>query len=57
MVDILSESTQSLIQKPEVLKAARTLLDSEGPRTVTVTIDGKQVKLTRVPSTEPEPEG
>lgn len=63
MVDILSKSTESLAQKPEVRQAIHTLLDRGDkpapgqPLTVPVTIDGKQLELTRVPSTQSESKG
>lgn len=63
MVDILSKSTQDLAQKPEVREAVHMLLDKGDrpgpgqPLTVPVTVDGKQVELTRVPATEDESKG
>jgi len=57
MVDILSKSTQSLVQNPEVRRAVHTLLDGDKgrPLTVTVNTDGKQVELTRIPPAEQKP--
>ena len=63
MVDILSKSTQSLVQRPEVRQAIHTLLgkgDRPGPGqplSVPVIIDGKQVELTRVSPTQSESKG
>ena len=61
MVDVLSKSTQSLAQKPAVREAIHTLLDKGAnpgqSLTVSVTIDGKQIEITRVPSTQSEPKG
>jgi len=56
VTEILSKSTQSLIQNPAVRKAVHTLLESSDqpaqgqPITVRVTADGVQVELLREPS-------
>lgn len=53
IMEILSKSTQTLIQRPEVRAVVHKLLDAkEGePLTVSVDTDGRQVDLSRVPST------
>ena len=60
MVDVLSKSTASLVEQPQVREALHTVLDNGGrvgagqPATVPITIDGKQVEVARVPSTSSE---
>ena len=57
MTEILSKSTQSLVQNPAVREAVHTLLDSgdrpaQGqPVSVKVNANGAQVELTRGPCT------
>ena len=61
MIDILSKSTQTLAREPAVREAIHKLLDmgdKQGqPLAVHVTIDGKQVEITRVPSVQSESKG
>ncbi len=57
MTEILSKSTQSLVQNPAVREAVHSLLESGDrpapgqPVSVKVDADGAQVELTRQPST------
>ncbi len=56
-MEVLSKSTQKLIQEKGVREAVHTLLDQGdrvglGPVSLTVTSDGKQVELTRIHPTE-----
>ncbi len=63
MVDVLSKSTESLVQHPEVRQAVHTVLDRRDqpsvgqPLAVPVVINGKQVEVARVPSTQSESKG
>ena len=57
VTEILSKSTQSLVQNPAVREAVHSLLESGDrpapgqPVSVKVDADGAQVELTRQPST------
>ncbi len=51
-MDILSKSTQGLIQDPRFREAVHKVLDQEPRTPVTVTISQEeQVEITKVPST------
>jgi hypothetical protein len=59
-MDILSKSTQALIQRPEVREAVHKLLDQgdkPGHGSVTVNTGGKAVELTREPDASDEAKG
>jgi len=52
-MDVLSKSTEALIQNPQVREAVHNLLDPKPGQdlTVHVKVGEQQVQLTRVPST------